>query len=422
MLLRLTDGTTTLTLSGAGAYLGATYFPSGGGADGRVTESFHIVLEGTEAAIRAAVNAVQAMFAQARGRERSLTARVFVEYRPTDSGDILRSEIFDGDAPYSQVPAERMLTAALNTVRVVVAWERADEWEGPETELPMASSVHAERTGGVTVTGSAGINYATMTAANVKGTRPAPIRLRVLNASGSTLSWRTIHAGLNVYSAPTSADLWLLGSEATGGGSASWSAGVNHNSLTWLIPFTTTLLGQTQGRTFRILAAFDSITSTANVRASVGSYVGGVYVPTRYGSERTTLRELIDLGEFAVPPGGYSVANAAAAMAITVRSAYSGSAVLNFVMLMPTDGYRRIEQVGFTTANGAGVEDDGIEGGAYAVSGSSRYPIVATTGDGVRVHPGRDQRLYVLYGEDGPWVAGRTMTVQAWYRPIYDNI
>ena len=421
MLLRLTDGTTTLTLSGAGAYLGATYFPSGGG-DERVTESVPLVLEGTEAAIRGAVQAVQAMFERARGREKSLSARVFVEYRPTDAGDIYRSEIFDGYASYSQVPAERMLSGTLNTVRVVVSWERADQWKGPEAELPLASSVHTERTGGVTVTGSAGVNYATISAANVKGTRPAPIRLRVLNASGGAVSWRTLHVGLNAYSAPTSADLWLLGSEAVGGASASWSAGVNHNSLTWLIPFTATLLGQTQGRTFRILAAFDSITSTANVRASVGSYVSSVYVPTRYGSERTTLRELIDLGEFAVPPGGYSVANAAAAMAITVRSAFAGSAVLNFVMLMPTDGARRLEQIGFSTANGAGVEDDGIEGGAYAVSGSSRYPIVAAAGDGVRVHPGRDQRLYVLYGEDGPWVAGRVMTVQAWYRPVYDNI
>lgn len=421
MLLRLTDGTTTLTLSGAGAYLGATYFPSKAGGDERITETAVLILEGTEAAIRAAAGAVDAMLRYAPTSEDAF-APVYVEFRPTDSGDILRARVYDGFTNWSQVPAERYLYGALNTVRVTATWERANQWEGPEAELPMASSVHTERTGGVTVTGSAGVNYATITAANVKGTRPAPIRLRVLNASGSSISWRTIHVGLNVYSAPASADLWLLGSEATGGAARSWSAGVTHSTLTWLIPFTATLLGQTQGRTFRVLAAFDSITSTANVQASVGSYVSGLYVPTRYGSERTALRELIDLGEFAVPPGGYNVANAAAALAVTVRSAFAGSATLNFVMLMPTDGYRRLEQVGFTVANGTGVEDDGVAGGAYAVSGSSRYPIVAAAGEGVRVHPGRDQRLYVLFGEDGPFVAGRAMTVQAWYRPIYDNI
>lgn len=422
MLLRLTDGTTTITLSGSGAYLGATFFPQSQPGAERLTESAVLILEGTADAVRAAVQAVDLALRAAPERKRIGAPPLYVEYRPLDTGEIRRAEVFDGGAAWSQVPAERFLAGTLNTVRVTVTWERAAAWQGVEVELPLASSVHTERTGGVTVTGAANINYAALTAANILGTRPAPIRLRITNAAGTGLAWRRFHVGLNVFSAPASADLWLLGSEATGGASQSWGAGVGHSSLTWLFPLSATLLGQAQGQTFRVLAAFNSLTSSANVRAAVGSYVDSLYVPMRVGVERAGTRRLLDLGEFPVPPGGYAVANASAALAITVRSSASGSGTINFVMLMPTDGYRKLEQVGYTTANGGSVEDNGIDGGSYGLSGTSRYSIVRGSGAGLRVYPGRNQRLYILFDEDSGWTAGRAMTVQAWYRPLYDNV
>ena len=59
--MRITDGATTLTLSGNGTYLGATFFPSRAGGDERITETAVLILEGTEAAIRAAAGAVDSM-------------------------------------------------------------------------------------------------------------------------------------------------------------------------------------------------------------------------------------------------------------------------------------------------------------------------------------------------------------------------
>ena len=421
MLLRLTDGTTTLTLSGSGAYLGATYFPTSQAGAERLTESAVVILEGTADAVRAAAQAVDLLLRQAPERKRIGAPPVYVEFRPLDSGEIRRAEVFDGFGQWAQPPAERYLGGTLNTVRLTVTFERTAAWQGAEVEIPLASSVHTERTGGVTVTGSANLNYAAITAANVLGTRPAPIRLRITNASGAGRAWRRFHVGLNAFSAPASADLWLLGSEAAAGASASWGAGVGHSSLAWLFPLSATLLGQAKGQAFRVIAAFDSLTSTANVRASVGSYVGSLYVPMRVGVERTGLRRLVDLGEFPVPPGGYDAGNSSAALAITVRSAASGSGTINFVMLMPTDGYRRLEQVGYTTGNGDGIEDDGVDGTLYYVSGSNRYGILRGVGD-LRVYPGMAQRLYILYDEDSGWTAGRAMTVQAWYRPLYDNV
>lgn len=424
MLLRLTNGTTTLTLSGAGSYIGATYFPQSAASDERMTESFPVILEGTESAIRAAVNAVDTLLRGAgQGRERG--AVVYVEFRPTDSGEIRRSEVFDGFCNWSQAPAERSLYNTVSTVRVVVTIERLSTWQGPEAELPLSSAVTAERTGGVTVyddDNGGTPNWCAVAGANVLGTRPAPVRLLITNASGAGLAWRNFHVGVNAYSDPANADLWLLGSEAALGASASWVAGVNHESPEWLFSLSTTLLAQTKGRTFRVLAAFDNLSDTANVRASVGAYIGSVYLASQVGRERVGTRDLIDLGEFSIPPGGYGVVNAAAALVLTVRSSANGSGVLDFVMLMPTDSYRRLEQTGFTAANNTTIVDNGIDGGAYLLSGSSRYPIVRTVGDVLRVHPGRDQRIYILFDEDGNFVPGRQMTVRAYYRPVYDNV
>lgn len=417
MLLRLTNGTTTLSLSGAGAYLGVTYFPSTELGTDRVSESFPLVVEGTETTIRAAVNDLEKLL---NGPE-TQADKVFIEFRPTDTGDIFRAEVHAGFVSWSQPPAERYLADVMNTVRVMVSWERTALWSGPEAELPLASSTQSERTGGVTIynnDNAANPNWAAISASSLKGTRPAPVRVQITNASGVSLAWRTFHIGTNVFSAPAAADLWLLGSEAVGGAVKTWSAGVNHNTLTWLFPLTTTLLSQTKGRTFRVLAMFDTISSTANLRAGVGSYIGGVYVPTRLGMERTGVREMYDLGEFPIPPGG----NVSAALAVTVRSAVAGGGTLDFVMLMPTDSYRRLEQTGYSMGNGAAIVDDGINGEAYALSGSSRYSIVRRAGEGLQVFPGLDQRFYVLFDEGANFVAGRQMTIRAWYTPLYDTI
>ena len=425
MLLRLTNGTTTLTLSGSGTYLGATYTPASDEGAERLSESFPIILEGTEAAIRSALGEIKRLLHEAADRDRTLGAVLYAEYRPGDGGDILRSPVFGGGADLSTVPAERELSGTLNTVRANVTWERAAWYEGPEAEIPLASSTQTERTGGVTAYNNdngANPNWVAATAANVKGDRPAPVRLKITNAAGVAVAWRNFFIGLNAYSAPSAADLWLLGSEATGGASASWAAGSTHSTLRWLFPLPAALLGQAQGRTLRVLAVFTSVSASANLRVAVGPYVGSVYVPSRIGGERLAARELVDLGEFPIPPGGYNVANASAALAITVRSASAGSGTLDFVMLMPTDSYRKLSQVSYDTANGEAIVDDGIGGGAHLLSGSNRYPIIRAAGDPLHVQPGRDQRVYILFDEDGGFVAGRAMTVQTWYRPRYSSL
>jgi hypothetical protein len=427
MLLRLTDGTTTVTVSGSGAFLGATYFPTRG--DGAtVSETFTVVLEGTDAVIRAAVNDLEQMLDAARWHNQNLTARVWLEFRPVDSGDIFRSEIFDGAVKWPASPVRRNLYMTTNAVEISVVVQRRNEWEGPEEELYLSSSTQTERIGGVTIynnDNAASPNWIGIASNRVKGTRPAPVRISVGNATGGALSWRNLYIGNNVFSAPASADVWLLGSEATSPGAAtSWAGGIDHTSRMYTIALSATLLGQTQGRRFRVLAAFTSLSNADYVRASVGTWISSVYGAQQVGSERlaSATGKLVDLGLFALPPGGYNVANSSAALVLSIRSSLAGSATLDFVQLMATDSFRQLTQTGYSAANGDAIVDDGIEGGTYLLSGSSKLPIIVAAGEPLKVFPERVQRLYVIFEENGTFTAGRQMLVSAWYRPIYDNI
>lgn len=427
MLLRLTDGTTTLTLSGNGAYLGATYFPTVG--DGvTVSETIPLILEGDAATIRAAVNDIEQLFSDAKRRDDNLTAKLWLEYRPLDTGDIFRSEVLDGFVKWQANPVRRYLGGTTNTVEISLSVERRDEWQGPQEEVYLSSSTQTERIGGVTIynNDNAGSpNWAGIATGRIKGTRPAPVKIRITNAAGSTLSWRNFYLANNVNSAPASADVWLLGSEATSpGAAASWAGGIDHGSRMWTIPLSATLLGQTQGRRFRVLAAFTSLSNAEYLRASVGTWIGIVYGAQQVGTERLTslTGRLVDLGLFNLPPGGYNVANSSAALVLSVRSSLAGSATLDFVQLMATDSFRQLSQIGYDAANGDSIEDDGIEGGAYLLNGSNKLPIVSAFGAPLMVYPEKVQRIYTLFDENGGFTAGRQLTIQAWYRPIYDSI
>ena len=428
MILNISDGTTTVVLSGTSPVRGCTYFPVASDNGAYVTESAEVNLSGTATAIRAAVNDIEQLLSDALLRTDNLTPKVYVNYNPLSSGDNFRAEILAGRVVWSENPGLRRLGDTNPTVRVTVIWTRRGWWEGPLTELYLSSNTQTERIGGVTIYNNDNVgntNWVGIASNRVTGTRPAPVKIRITNAAGSTLSWRNFYLANNVNSAPASADVWLLGSEATSpGAAASWAGGIDHGSRMWTIPLSATLLGQTQGRRFRVLAAFTSLSNAEYLRASVGSWIGIVYGAQQTGAERLTSAalKLIDLGVFNLPPGGYNVANSSAALVLSVRSSLAGSATLDFVMLMATDSFRQLSQIGYDAANGDSVEDDGIEGGAYLLSGANKLPIVSAAGEPLKVYPEKVQRIYTLFDENAGFTAGRQLTLQAWYRPIYDSI
>lgn len=421
MLFRITNGLTPLTLSSGGPSLGVTYVPAAS-TQPKVAETVKYVLEGTNSAIVPYLNQLELLFNAARwGNE-----KVYLEYRPLDTGDIMRARIYDGFILWPSEPIKRVLSTISGLVEVEVVFERDNSWQGPEEEVYMSSAFLSERTGGVTITGAANQNYVHILDSRVKGTRKAPIKIKVTNSSGTALSWRNFYLGNNVFSTPTGADLWITASESTTGtGNRTWGAnsGTEHQNLTWLFPLSNTLLNYTFGRSFKVIALFDAHSNVNTyLRASIGPYISGFYLPSFLGQERSFWHEVTDLGELPFPPGGVGVSNANSALALTVRSTTtSGGATLNYVMLMPTDSNRHWFQSGFDVANGDYILDDGIDGGIYAYDSSGRYSIVQAPTMPLYIFPNRVQRIHTIVSEDTGFNTSRTFTIQAWYRPIYDN-
>ena len=94
MLLQLTDGTTTITLSGTAPVLGCTYYPQTPqrqrGELQSVTETAEVNLRGTAAAIRATDNAIAVLLRKAQERQKSgIGDRVFALYKPVDSDSVI---------------------------------------------------------------------------------------------------------------------------------------------------------------------------------------------------------------------------------------------------------------------------------------------------------------------------------------------
>lgn len=436
-MVRINNGTTIITLSGdtPNAILGCTYWPTtGGGAE--VTETIPVTLEGNEATIKATVQAITNLLREAEQADGAINYIVYLEFQATPASSIYRSEIKVGFAQWDKEPIRHKLDSATNTVEVAVILTRVNFWEGPETELALSTAAQGAATGGRTIYNNDNAttqnNYAQAAANQVLGDLPCPLKVRVTNAAGTGIGWRRFHLCNNVFSDPANADVWLLGSEAVGGASQSWLAGgITHTSLLYIFNLSATLLAQTRGRSFRVLAAFTSAAAGMYFKAGMYTSFGGVYTPLRVGKERynsdasgISAFRLLDLGQFPVPPGGYNGGTGGgAALIITARYPAAGSTNIDFVHLMASDGgddfnnFVHCEQLNYTTPNGDSIELDGIDGGAYSVFGSTRQPFIKMHTDHLYAWPGKVQRFHVLYDEGPVFTAGRQMTLRLFHRP-----
>ncbi len=441
MLLQITDGTTTVTLSGTSPVQGVTYFPATPQTrDGElqpVTETAEVNLRGTAAAIRATDNAIAVLLRKAQERQKSgIGDRVFALYKPVDSDSVIyRSEIIDGRPPiWSDNPGLRRLGDTNPPVQFAVIWTRAPWWEGAETELEIASFGTSPGTGGKALTNNPTVNYIQVAAAQVGGVLPAPVRLQLTNTTGSTQNYRRIMVGVNAYSDPDSFVSYLQAEARASGGTVTADAnasGGNHLAFTassspttfvWTLPAAD--MQRTKGRRFRVLARFSGTTgplyATPQIRSSSGTVL--------WQGDELALGSLVyeswqDLGIVPLPPGGYSASYAAHQLALVFR----GAAVveLDVLQLTALDSYRYYETVGtgVATANNATVVLDGIEGLAYVLA-TTRTPLPVSFGGPIMLQPGMINRLHILYQVNAAGTAGAgdapiagTMSARLYYRP-----
>ena len=151
----------------------------------------------------------------------------------------------------------------------------------------------------------------------VHGVMPMPLQVAV-NVGTAGHVWIGNHVGYTANFMDTTLD----------GGSFSWTDAQpqNHDTIAVRSAFDDRQLDHCAGRDYRLIACFSG--------ATAGAYVKGHVINTHTwthlgapGSERRLAggAQMVDLGTFAITPGG--VANTGVEFALTVRSAVAGSVV-----------------------------------------------------------------------------------------------
>jgi len=436
MQLRVTDGTTTVELSGAttGIY-GCTYFPLGPSADSAtVAEQAELICKGTTAAnIRSALNSLERLCeAAARRRASGKGTRIYVEYKPVDGDNLYRSELYSGRLVYSEEPGARRFGETNPAIMVAFAFERAPWWEGPEVELSISSQGNAAATGGRRVTNNGTDNWVQIAAAQVTGTEPAPVRVRLTNDTGASQDYRHFFAGVNAFASPstfTSVHQGEADTFGTGQTSSATCSGGYYRSYSvtsteslkalWLLTAAEMTSGGRWCRLLARLASYD-FSKRVRVRPVIYDYYGLVKLwegSQVWLSDLAGVVELQDFGSLPIPPGAYSSEYAQCQIGLTMQSDSATTVSIDYVQLVPMDGYRSVEQVGYSVPNGGAIEINEGDDSVYYWTGSQRWPLAVATGSGLRVWPNTLQRVYVLHDEGFTSAIANTLSVQMWHRP-----
>lgn len=425
MLLRLTDGATTVTLTSA-PWLGATFFaaPADQQAAAAV-ETAVCVLEGTAAAIQAAVESAERLLWRAARRQATRTGpRVFVEWRPTETGEIARSELLAGRVTWSAEAARRQLDATLNTVEVALTWERVNYWEGAEVELELSATGQSAATGGRSINNS-GNSWVTISGAQVGGAIDTPLRLELTNTAGAGRAYSLVHVACNQENDPANFTYLIEGEDASGGssvangqcsgGNARSVAVATSATLTWTL--SAAMMEDASGAPFVVLARIQSTTGQVSVRPTLKS--GGVTVwrANEVIFAAQTTPHLLLLGTMALPPLAWEAPDASIQLALELASTTSQTVLVDYLAFLPATRYRLLVSLLASVADGQTIVDNGVDGYAGVRSGSAILPVISPRGGPILLRPGATQRLYIFQHTLTDCVIGDTFTVRAWYRP-----
>ncbi len=412
--LSITDGTTTVSLSGTSPVRGCTYFPQTAqyrnGEWQQVTEQADVNLTGTAAAIRTAINSIETLLQAAQLRQQTgMGDRVYVTFAPL-SETAYRSEIYDGRVVWSTDPGLRRLGDTNPTVQVAVIWTRAPGWDGAETQAQLSANGQAASTSARTITNNpAGANWIQAAAAQITGDMPTPCRLELTNTSGGAQAYRKLFLNVNAFSDPANLVYYLQAEAVVSGGSSSadatcsggnkWSVTLSTTPTTyqWTLPQAD--MQRTKGRRARIIARVVGIPGATYVRPKILDGAGAQVLwsgdELYLGSLTDTV--LLDLGIVPLPPGGYGASYAAQRLGLEMRSSGAPTPVFDVFQLTMVDSYRYMELASVSVANNATVVVDGIEGRNYISASSVWTPLATSFGEPLMLYPGVINRIHALY-------------------------
>ena len=445
--LRIDDSITQVALSNASLGYNLLGYAPESGADGQetVTEQVRLYVTGSTATqLQSRLQEMDRFLEIARRRkERKVGSKIYIELQMSGEASIYRSEVIDGRLLYD----EGALRYWANTsAEVTLIIERRAWWESKTlTEIPLKNgSIGSKATGGVTIfnhdDGDANHdNWVDIVAADVVGAVPSPLYLSMLNASGSALNVDRVYVSNNVFGGPSDVDI-LEGEDSTGPGSDtanashsngfirsySWVGGPQtHATKAYIWPLTQ--LSNMYGHWFNALARATVTTDTptpmyAQLRVQIPS---NTTLWTGPEIELEAGRLLHSLGTVPLPPLEMRPVPQME-MVLSVRCFIGGSFNVDFLQLSGPDGFHHFRHVGYELPTTSYIVVDGPEEQTYMLNAAAteKWPVYAEYSPRVNVWPGQNQRIRVLFDEDGSTYAlpsamniARTLTVRAYYRP-----
>lgn len=429
MLLRITDGSETVTLSGDGAViLGCAYVPrpqSTGQV--RVADDATVIMEGVTAQIVAATQAIERLFAVARGAP-SHNYQLWVEFQREGDTEVWRSQVHDGRLLWSDDPMRRRLAADISAVSVVVAWERDPWWDAAiETD---AGTIHVLNGGdgvvdvqgmwigpGGPVTYSGGVtlpeggiarNAGEWTA--IAGVLPTPAHLTVTNESGGAITMRRALVANDIYAEFNGAEHLIQS-----GAAVSWTGSSSHATSRYSLALSATQIAKCQAAGgVRLLAVFTSVSPGVYVRATLQQVSTGPVLSEAWrGPEVLTKanRVVYDLGFVQFPPDVVTFGDLY--LQLTMYATATGGATLDFIQLCPGSELVTLEGAALSWANNAALEWFGDR--RYGEM-SDLHAVISASGR-LLLQPGRANRVMVLVEGNTSVDPTAKLAINVKYRP-----
>ena len=367
--------------------------------DDSVSETIVLAIEGaSQAAVQDIVRKLERFLDRARlNHGRRVNDAVYLYGQLDDDVWPWRTEILGGEI--SSINPLRDLWQ--NRVDVSVAITRRPFWEKDYlTQVMLTSTANPSPWTTVGITNNTQ-NWVQIDAGQVPGSMPAPIYISVENTEVGQTRYLTGQWVINnAHVAPTTVDMYMEGSETT---VASGSLAGSFSTLRWLLP--DSLVHNAAGRYVRMLLFMSSVPTTARVKGGIdiGISGGSTFVESWIGREYEIDRQVMDLGVFPVPPGGAS--NAFQQVYFKVKFDNSPNSLspgsVTRLQMVPVSSEKRWDMLGGFSSLGLEVGekavDDGIQGDAYVLQGSNKYPILLPRGGPLLVYPNLTQRLVISW-------------------------
>lgn len=438
MEYRIRVGASTLYLTSDGTVMTRPqYTPQVGAYDAdEVRETLTLAMEGAVADMANLKSLYQRYLYQAAVyADRKAGDRVFLEGRVNSSSAWEETELLSGETSWV---TPRMVKDG--QAELAISWVRKNYWLDPEAQAPLTNGNGTNNTSGLTVwshddAGAGHDNYVQIDASAIGGDLPAPVRIELTNTYNDSDRLNYVWVAHNAYSDPANFQHIIEG-EASAVGSAvadascsggyrqtlSW-AGTTGTAGRWTLD--STFLSRTRGQWFKVFARVSGLTPGYYRVQCKLMFPASTPLTDVATSQEVLLsdRHLQEIGTLQLPPWLPGETNLAPiALVLQARRAdgvAGGSFNLDYLHIIPLDGYRLLKPKGYGAAYNIRLALDEINGNVWTDgwAGAGKTGHYTVFGVPIGLVPGRVQRLYFLQDEaTGFAPIERTMSVKVFYR------